>query len=165
MLSLQEAEENLLIFLKMYFKICFVDILKPPRAEAPSLLMFFHPDLLKNYQFCCHYKIVNDAHRSKTQAWWTRGTGTLTGDTWMWSCGWTEVLLSCPSSLQAAAGSPGYFPLGISPETVAKAPASGSTRAPATVPDGKINVLVLLCDTVGADPPLWADYMSQSKHI
>lgn len=90
--------------------------------------------------------------------------GTLTGDTWMWSCGGVEVLLSRPSSLQAAAGCPGCFPSGISPETVAKAPASGSTRAPATVPDGKINVLVLLCDTVGNDPPLSADYMSQSKH-
>lgn len=87
------------------------------------------------------------------QAWWTAGTGTLTGDTWGWSCGGTEILLSRLSSLQAAAESPGCFPSGISPGIVAKDAVSGRTPAPATVPDGKINFLLLLCCTFSADGP------------
>lgn len=45
--------------------------------------------------------------------------------------------------LQAAVAAPGWFPSGISPGKAAKDPASGMTPAPATEPDGKINILLL----------------------
>lgn len=94
---------------------------------------------MKNIVFYCKYKNVNDAHRSKTQASWTAGTGTLTGDTWGWSCGGTEVLPGRLFSLQAAADSPSCFPSGISPGIVAKDAVSARTPSPATVPEGEIN--------------------------
>lgn len=141
----------------MDFKICLVDVLKPPRAEPSSPFFFFHLETfwLKNVHFCCQYKIVTDAHRSEMQAWWTAGTGTLTGDTWGWSCGGTEGPLSRLSSLLAAADPPGCFPSGISPGIVARDAVSGRTRAPAAVPDGKRNFLSLLCCTFSADLGLY----------
>lgn len=59
----------------------------------------------------------------------------------MWSFGETGAPLT---SQQAAAGSPGRFPSGISPGILAKVPASGSTRAPANVPDGQRNSGVMV---------------------
>lgn len=70
----------------------------------------------------------------------------MTGDTWGWSCGGTEGLLSRLSPLQAAADPPGGFPSGISPGIVARDAVSGRTPAPAAVPDWeeKLSVVIVL---------------------
>lgn len=69
--------------------------------------------------------------------------GRWTLDARVWSCWETGVPLKGHPILPAAGEAPGWSPSGISPGKAAKDPASGSSPAPATEPDGKMNILWL----------------------
>lgn len=125
-------------------------------TKTLKLQLFFRGKSVKQY---VETYVVQQWYQSRMQVWKRRLMGRWTSDVRVWSCWETGVPLKGQPILQAAGEAPGWSPSGISPGKAAKDPASGSTPAPATEPDGKINTLWLclvvlntvLCGILGYD--------------
>lgn len=87
--------------------------------------------------------VVQRWYQSRMQVSKRRLTGRWTSDARVWSCWETGVPLKGQPILLAAGEAPRWSLSGISPGKAAKDPASGSSPAPATEPDGKMNIMWL----------------------